>query len=417
MPSAGARHTCYLSSLGRVYCRGTNMESQCDLPPAPGELTYVQVSAGEYVTAALCSDGTVAVCGGFWPSWEPMITPVTWARRLVWARLPCRYTATGMKYVSVSAGSDHVLLLRSDGGVDAMGSNDHRQCCLPQVEEGTTYTQISAGSYHSALLRSDGKAFVSGCYHEGHSYPATLPALPDGMTYTHIAAGPSYTMLLRSDLTAWIIGKHEYSVGTGGFALDVREIATRVGQIRALSCGAAHTVVMFKDGSACAFGCNKFGQCEVPTVREGDVFAEVCAGHNHTVFITEAGIAMAHGDGDKGQLEIPELSDKRDHLVVASGMTDYIVTVTLQEEPAAKVSRRNGGTQQVSGVRVACMNVAGDLVATCAAPDAKSSVRDTVLSMLPRLPCNRKLVVCLDDASLVSPDLLWTELSAHAHRE
>ena len=51
-------------------------------------------------------------------------------------------------------GSDHTVLLRSDGiVVVAIGSNDHGQCNIPSLDEGMTYTQVAAGFQNTVLLR------------------------------------------------------------------------------------------------------------------------------------------------------------------------------------------------------------------------------------------------------------------------
>jgi alpha-tubulin suppressor-like RCC1 family protein len=47
----------------------------------------------------------------------------------------------------VSAGQYHTVLLRSDGCAVACGLNVDRQCNIPPLHEAVTYTQLSAG-YH-----------------------------------------------------------------------------------------------------------------------------------------------------------------------------------------------------------------------------------------------------------------------------
>ena len=66
-------------------------------------------------------------------------------------------------YTEVSAGCLHTVLLRSDGGAVATGSNGNGRCDIPKlVEPGMEYTQVFAGENHTILLRSDGTAVSCG---------------------------------------------------------------------------------------------------------------------------------------------------------------------------------------------------------------------------------------------------------------
>ena len=60
------------------------------------------------------------------------------------------------------AGEDYTVLLQNDGKVIAVGSNDDKQCEIPDAQGDTTYTQVSAGSCHTVLLQSDGKVIAVG---------------------------------------------------------------------------------------------------------------------------------------------------------------------------------------------------------------------------------------------------------------
>jgi len=62
----------------------------------------------------------------------------------------------GVTYTRVATGGSHTVLLRSDGIVVGVGSNDFGQLNLPELPEGVTYVNIGAGYNHTVLLRSDG---------------------------------------------------------------------------------------------------------------------------------------------------------------------------------------------------------------------------------------------------------------------
>ena len=62
----------------------------------------------------------------------------------------------------------------------ACGRNGVGQCDIPALAEGVTYTQISSGSDHTLLLLSDGTAVACGSDFDGQ---CSIPALADGEAY------------------------------------------------------------------------------------------------------------------------------------------------------------------------------------------------------------------------------------------
>ena len=66
--------------------------------------------------------------------------------------------------LSMSAGEDHVVLLRSNGTAVAFGENECLQCNIPALSAKLRYIQVSAGAGFTILLRSDGTA-VEGRWH------------------------------------------------------------------------------------------------------------------------------------------------------------------------------------------------------------------------------------------------------------
>ena len=56
---------------------------------------------------------------------------------------------------------------------------------------------------------------------------------------------------------------------------------------------ASHSVLICDDGEAIAFGDNKYGQCNVPTLPSGKRYSSVVAGGVHTILIRDDGEAIA----------------------------------------------------------------------------------------------------------------------------
>ena len=76
----------------------------------------------------------------------------------------------------------------------ACGWNIYEECNIPALAEGVTYTHVSAGTQHTVLLRSDGVAVACGSNRAGQ---CDLPALGDGLIY---AADLLPTLLLQASL-------------------------------------------------------------------------------------------------------------------------------------------------------------------------------------------------------------------------
>lgn len=210
--SAGYSHTALLRSDGRVAAFGSNDSGQCRLPaPNLGNLRamanisdtgYIQVSAGGDHTVLLSKDGSVEAVGS--NRHGQCDVPVFDKES---GELPVFDKDSPWRYVRVSAGYKHTLLLRSDGKVDAAGWNKHGQCDIPPLEDGLIYLQASAGAYQSALLRSDGQVIIIGAEYGKYEVPAvyshqswvdylfTKPRLPEGVEYvsdfSELPVGPA----------------------------------------------------------------------------------------------------------------------------------------------------------------------------------------------------------------------------------
>ena len=153
--SAGGYRTGLLRSDGAaVDCRPFHA---CDIPPLAEGVSYTQVSASRYHMVLLRSDGTAVACAHFRaPDSEWRSDPNDHGQCNI-PPLP-----EGVVYVQVSAGVGHTVLLRSDGYAVACGRNDQGQCNIPALEEGLSYIQVSASDTVTALLRSDGCAVECG---------------------------------------------------------------------------------------------------------------------------------------------------------------------------------------------------------------------------------------------------------------
>ncbi|WP_229132995.1 RCC1 domain-containing protein [Bifidobacterium mizhiense] len=221
-------------------------------PDLPADFTYLQVSAGTNHSLAVGSDGNVYAWGynddgrlGDGTT-SNRYTPVRVKTpdRKTYPDLPADFT-----YLQVSAGDWHSLALGSDGNAWAWGDNSNGQLgdgttsnrytpvrvktpdrkTYPDLPADFTYLQVSAGSDHSLAVGSDGYAWAWGCnlygplgnntasgYSDMNSVPKRVrdPASPadtsKGLKAAQLSAGDHDSLALGSDGNAWAWGDNTY---------------------------------------------------------------------------------------------------------------------------------------------------------------------------------------------------------------
>ena len=100
------------------------------------------------------------------------------------------------RFLHVSAGGRHTVLLRSDGHAVACGSNAFGQCRIPEFLDGQFYVQVLAMKGHTVLLRNDGRALAFGSTSAGQ---CNLPSLTPGTQYISGLRSPKNDLLVQLD--------------------------------------------------------------------------------------------------------------------------------------------------------------------------------------------------------------------------
>jgi len=230
---------------------GTNTSGQCNVPPLPLGLSYVEVSAGSLHTVARRSDGTV----------------VAWGNNY-YGQCDVKTLGSGLTYVQVSAGGYHTLARLSDGSVVAWGDNLYGQCNVPVLPNGLTWVEVAAGANHSVARVSDGSVVAWGDNSYGQ---CSVPPSVIGLNCVQVTAGSSHTVALLNDgsVVAWgdnFYGQCNLPALAGG--LSYVEVAA----------GGGHTLARLSDGSVVARGYNYYGQCNVPALPSGRTYVGIAAG-------------------------------------------------------------------------------------------------------------------------------------------
>lgn len=260
--SAGEYHTVYLKSNGTVVAEGSDDYRRCKVD---SWTDIIAVSAGSTHTVGLKSDGSVIAIGS---------DEVGQCDVNAWQDI-----------IAISAGREHTVGLKFDGTVVAVGNKSKGQC---DVEAWTGITALSAGALHTVGLKSDGTVIAVGNNYYGQCDVDTWKDI------TAVSAGDFHTVGLKADGTVVAVGYNGYDQCKVGWWKNVV----------AVSAGKSHTVGLKADGTVVVAGSKWRQQRQVYTWT--DIIA-VSAGREHTVGLKRDGTIVATGDNSYGQCKVNEL--------------------------------------------------------------------------------------------------------------
>lgn len=233
--AAGKAHAVGLLKDGTLWTWGRNVDGQLGdgtqidkaVPTAIGALkTWVEVSAGEAHTMARKSDGTVWTWGsnatGQLGNGTASATATT---------APAQLAGTA-SWVSIAAGGQHALAIRSDGALYAWGANASGQVGnsstfdtvatpaqvlidpIATAKINYNWDKVAGGGFHTLAIMTDGSLWAWGLNADGQLGNDTTDdaRVPQriGMDndWVAIAAGQYFSFGLKSDGTLWAWGRN-----------------------------------------------------------------------------------------------------------------------------------------------------------------------------------------------------------------
>ena len=360
--SAGDGHTCALTTAGGVLCWGDNSSGQLgdgtttsiSTPVAvSGLASGVQaVSAGAYHTCALTTSGGVK-CWGYNDSGQ--LGDGTTADRYT----PVAVNGLISGVQAISAGFFHTCALTTAGGVKCWGDNTSGQLGDNTTTDRFTPVAVSglasgvqavnAGGNTCALITSGGVL----CWgYNGHgelgdgtttnsSTPVAVSGLNSGVQAVSTGGGQTCGLTSASGLVCWGWNDHgQLGDGTKTDRSTPVAVSGLASGVLAVSAGAYHTCALTTPGGVKCWGANSHGELGdgtttnwiTPVAVSGLASAvhALSGGVVHTCALTTFGGVKCWGSNYRGQLGDGTTNASYTPIVV-SGLTSGVQAVSTGE--------------------------------------------------------------------------------------
>ncbi len=324
--TAGADHTCGLTTGGRVYCWGDNAEGELGtgsrvdarLPTGlSSSLIFLKIDAGSRFTCGIAETGD-AYCWG--ANDRGQLGNAATPRSLAPAAV-----IGGLRFRSISAGGEHTCAVSDQGVAYCWGANEEGQLGTGNtaassrplaVSSDRRYLSITAGDTHTCAIAADSVAYCWGGNKLGQlgigkrGLFTTPQAVVFYRKWSMLSAGGRHTCGVAADgrpiVYCWGDNFHGQVGGVGSAARSripsfIPRTALDAPDIIGVTTGRLHTCA-YRRHAANGVGCwgenldDQLGQ------RTFGAYRQASAGDAHTCALRQDGAIYCWGRNASGQL-------------------------------------------------------------------------------------------------------------------
>jgi len=228
--SAGGGHTVAIKTDGSLWTWGWNILGQLGLGDTTNRETPVQVLPGTTWETVSAGDHTAAIKtdGSLW-AWGKNTYGQLGDGTTIDSNTPVQESTHASNWVTVSAGYDHTVAIKTDGSLWTWGDNSYGKLGLGDttinsntpVQESThasNWVTVSARGSHTAAIKTDGSLWTwgqntygqlgngTGGSHINHT-PAKIWG-KDANNWKTVSAGYYHTTAIKEDGVLWSWGSN-----------------------------------------------------------------------------------------------------------------------------------------------------------------------------------------------------------------
>ncbi|PKL91197.1 MAG: hypothetical protein CVV21_08260 [Candidatus Goldiibacteriota bacterium HGW-Goldbacteria-1] len=227
----------------------------------------------------------------------------------------------------VTGFGDSFLAIKEDSSLLVYGLNDNGQLGISEkniVYEPEPVMQdvvsASGGWYHSMVIKTDSTLWGAGYNKNGELGINRGKYSGDISQYTEIfkdvkqvSCGGNHTLILKNDGSLWGAGSNNYGcLGKKNIIKTDKPVRIMDG-VKFIACGFGSSYVVKDNNTLWACGNNRYGQLGTGDYENRDFFVKVkddvktvSAGYGHTLVITNDSFLWAAGSNQNGELGLPD---------------------------------------------------------------------------------------------------------------